>query len=90
MSTTSTTTSRPAKATAFGQAGITVDDVDVAALYDPFTISVIMQLEAYGFCGPGEGGPLVAAGGTRLDGAIPTNTGGGQLSASTRPASPRS
>jgi acetyl-CoA acetyltransferase len=70
----------PAKATAFGQAGIDVDDIDVAALYDPFTISVIMQLEAYGFCGPGEGGPFVAAGNTMLDGAIPTNTGGGQLS----------
>jgi len=70
----------PAAATAFGQAGLTVGDVDVAALYDPFTISVIMQLEAYGFCGPGEGGPFVASGATRLDGAIPTNTGGGQLS----------
>ena len=70
----------PAKETAFGQAAITVDDIDVAALYDPFTISPIMQLEAYGFCGPGEGGPFVAGGNTRLDGAIPTNTGGGQLS----------
>jgi acetyl-CoA acetyltransferase len=70
----------PAKATAFGQAGITVDDVDVAQLYDPFTISVIMQLEAYGFCGPGEGGPFVESGETRLGGKIPTNTGGGQLS----------
>ena len=70
----------PAARTAFGQAGLTVDDVDVACLYDPFTISPIMQLEAYGFCGPGEGGPFVAAGETRLDGRIPTNTGGGQLS----------
>jgi acetyl-CoA acetyltransferase len=70
----------PAKATAFGQAGLAVDDVDVASLYDPFTISPIMQLEAYGFCGPGEGGPFVASGATGLDGAIPTNTGGGQLS----------
>jgi acetyl-CoA acetyltransferase len=70
----------PAAATAFGQAGLTVDDVDVACLYDPFTISPIMQLEAYGFCGPGEGGPLVAAGETALNGKIPTNTGGGQLS----------
>lgn len=70
----------PAKATSFGQAGISVGDVDVAALYDPFTISVIMQLEAYGFCGPGDGGPFVSAGATRLGGAIPTNTGGGQLS----------
>jgi acetyl-CoA acetyltransferase len=70
----------PAKATAFGRAGLTVDDVDVASFYDPFTISVIMQLEAYGFCGPGEGGPFVAAGETGLGGKIPTNTGGGQLS----------
>jgi acetyl-CoA acetyltransferase len=70
----------PAKATAFGQAGITVDDIDTAQLYDPFTISVIMQLEAYGFCGPGEGGPFVASGATRVGGRIPTNTGGGQHS----------
>ncbi len=70
----------PAKATAFGQAGISLGDVDVAALYDPFTISVIMQLEAFGFCAPGDGGPFVASGALRLDGAIPTNTGGGQLS----------
>jgi acetyl-CoA acetyltransferase len=70
----------PAARTAFGQAGLQIADVDVAALSDPFTISVIMQLEAYGFCGPGEGGPFVADGGTGLDGAIPTNTGGGQLS----------
>jgi len=70
----------PAAATAFAQAGIGVDAVDVAALYDPFSISVIMQLEAYGFCPPGEGGPFVSSGATRLDGTIPTNTGGGQLS----------
>jgi acetyl-CoA acetyltransferase len=70
----------PAASTAFGQAGIGVGDVGVAALYDPFTISVIMQLEAYGFCPAGEGGPFVAAGATRVGGAIPTNTSGGQLS----------
>ncbi|HEY8526702.1 MAG TPA: thiolase family protein [Acidimicrobiales bacterium] len=70
----------PAKATAFGQAGVTVDDIDVAQIYDPFTISVIMQLEAYGFCGPGEGGPFVESGATRVGGTIPTNTGGGQHS----------
>jgi acetyl-CoA acetyltransferase len=70
----------PAKQKAFEQAGVTVDDIDVAALYDPFTISVIMQLEAYGFCAQGEGGPFVASGATSLSGAIPTNTGGGQLS----------
>jgi acetyl-CoA acetyltransferase len=70
----------PARETAFGQAGLGAADVDVAALYDPFTISVIMQLEAYGFCPTGEGGAFVESGATRLGGTIPTNTGGGQLS----------
>jgi acetyl-CoA acetyltransferase len=70
----------PAQARAFGEAGIGLDAVDVAALYDPFTISVIMQLEEYGFCARGEGGAFVAAGETGPGGRIPTNTGGGQLS----------
>ena len=71
----------PAAERAFGEAGIGLDDVDVAQLYDPFTISVVMQLEHYGFCEPGQGGPFVASGATGPGGAIPTNTGGGQLSA---------
>jgi acetyl-CoA acetyltransferase len=70
----------PARERAFGEAGIGLEAVDVAALYDPFTISVVMQLEEYGFCEPGEGGPFVAAGETGPGGRIPTNTGGGQLS----------
>jgi acetyl-CoA acetyltransferase len=70
----------PAKARAFAEAGVGIEAVDVAALYDPFTISVVMQLEEYGFCAPGEGGPFVAAGETGPGGRIPTNTGGGQLS----------
>jgi len=70
----------PAKARAFAQAGIDLRDVDIAQLYDPFTISVIMQLEAYGFVAEGQGGPFVAEGGNGADGVIPTNTAGGQLS----------
>jgi acetyl-CoA acetyltransferase len=70
----------PAATHAFAMAGLTLEDVDVAELYDPHTMSVIMQLEHYGFCGPGEGGPFVADGQTRRGGRIPTNTGGGQLS----------
>lgn len=70
----------PAASRAFGQAGLTVADIDVASFYDPFTISVIMQLEHYGFCPVGQGGPFVADGATGPDGAIPTNTAGGQLS----------
>ncbi len=70
----------PAGARAFAQAGVSLADIDTAQFYDPFTISVIMQLEHYGFCKPGQGGPFVADGGIALDGAIPSNTGGGQIS----------
>lgn len=71
----------PAKQRAFRQAGMKLDAIDMAQLYDPFTISPLMQLEAYGFVPEGQGGPFYAAGGARRDGKIPTNTGGGQLSA---------
>ena len=57
-------------------------DVRVANLYDGFSIQSMIWLEALGFCGHGESGPFVE-GGHRiaLDGQIPLNTGGGQLSA---------
>ena len=57
-------------------------DVDVAELYDGFSFIALAWLEALGFCKKGEGGPFVA-GGARiaLDGEIPLNTHGGQLSA---------
>jgi acetyl-CoA acetyltransferase len=71
----------PAKARAFEQARMTLDDIDMAQLYDPFTISPLMQLEAYGFVKEGQGGPFYADGGAGPDGRIPTNTGGGQISA---------
>ena len=65
---------------AFGQAGVSPADVDVAQLYDAFTIAVLLQLEQYGFCDPGTGGDFVASGQTGLGGATPVNTGGGQIS----------
>src|SRR3984957_201594 len=57
-------------------------DVDVANLYDGFSILTLIWLEALGFCGKGESGAFVE-GGTRiaLSGSLPLNTGGGQLSA---------
>ncbi len=70
----------PAASRALKQAGVTLDDIDTAQFYDPFTISIIMQLEHYGFCKPGQGGPFVADGGIALNGKIPSNTGGGQIS----------
>lgn len=71
----------PAKARAFNQAQMTIADINMAQLYDPFTISPIMQLEAYGVIPAGQGGPFYSEGGARSDGLMPTNTGGGQLSA---------
>lgn len=65
---------------AYAMAGIGPQDVDTAQIYDCFTGMVIAQLEDYGFCKKGEGGPFVASGALRLDGALPTNTAGGQLS----------
>ncbi|MFC4295805.1 thiolase family protein [Novosphingobium tardum] len=56
-------------------------DVDVAAVYDGFSVFVPMWLEGLGFCARGEGEAFIAAGHTALNGRLPTNTGGGQLSA---------
>jgi acetyl-CoA acetyltransferase len=56
-------------------------DVDVAELYDGFSFIALAWLEALGFCGKGEGGPFIEGGeNIALDGTIPLNTHGGQLS----------
>lgn len=57
-------------------------DVDVAELYDGFSWLTMSWLEALGFCGHGESGPFIENG-TRigLNGELPLNTQGGQLSA---------
>ncbi|MEV5711828.1 acetyl-CoA acetyltransferase [Actinoallomurus sp. NPDC052274] len=64
----------------YATAGVGPEDIDVAELYDCFTYSVLVQLEDYGFCAKGEGGPYAASGATRLDGPLPVNTHGGFLS----------
>ncbi len=69
---------------AYRMAGITAKDIDVAQLYDNFTVAVLFWLEHAGFCARGEAGPYVE-GGSRIqlggDG-IPINTAGGNLSES--------
>ena len=60
---------------------VTAGDIQCAQLYDAFTPLVLMSLEAYGFCGPGEGGAYAEGGGLRWpDGRLPVNTSGGSLS----------
>jgi acetyl-CoA acetyltransferase len=72
---------RPVAKRMYEMAGIGPKDVDVALLYDHFSPMVLMQLEDYGFCGIGEGGPFVASGAIRYGtGSIPVNTHGGHLS----------
>lgn len=63
------------------RAGLGPADVDVAQLYDHFSGLVLLSLEDFGFCAPGESGPFVASGALRWpDGALPANTHGGSLS----------
>jgi acetyl-CoA acetyltransferase len=66
---------------AFKMAGVTPVDIDVAQLYDCFTITVIAELEDLGFCKKGEGGAFVEGGRIRLGGGLPVTTHGGLLSA---------
>jgi acetyl-CoA acetyltransferase len=65
---------------AFERAGLTPDEIDICQIYDAFTSMVLQTFEGLGFCKKGEGGPFVADGRMRLDGALPTNTDGGGLS----------
>jgi len=73
---------KEALARAFAMAGVGPRDIDVAQLYDNFTMSVILWLEHAGFCAVGEGGPFVENGRIQLGGELPVNTAGGNLSES--------
>ena len=78
--TLTTTGAVDAGRSAFAMAGLTPADIDVAELYDCFTITVIVELEDLGFCPKGEGGRFVEDGRIAFDGELPVTTHGGLLS----------
>ena len=74
------TGAKRAAAAVFGMAGVRPADIDVAQLYDCFTITVLLQLEDYGFCDKGDGGRYVEEAGIGIGQRLPVNTNGGMLS----------
>jgi len=64
----------------YAMAGVGPSVVDVALLHDDFSPMVLMQLEDYGFCSPGEAADFVADGKTQVGAEVPVNTHGGNLS----------
>ena len=65
---------------AFQTAGIGPKDVDIAFLYDCFTITVLLEIEGLGFVPKGEGGPFALEGRMEIGKDLPVNTHGGLLS----------
>ncbi|WP_029136456.1 thiolase family protein [Nakamurella lactea] len=65
---------------AFGMAGIERSDIDMASIYDCYTITVLMSLEDAGFCEKGTGMRWVTERDLTYAGDFPVNTAGGQLS----------
>ena len=64
----------------FRRGDLTADDVDVAQLYDCFTITALVQIEDFGFCKPGEAKDFIQEGTLEVGGTLPINTAGGHLS----------
>jgi len=62
------------------RAGVGPGEMDVAQIYDCFTISLLVQLEAFGFCPRGEAGPYIESGALARGGSMPINTAGGNMS----------
>lgn len=71
---------KASSARAFAAAGVRPADIDVAQIYDSFTITLLVELESIGFFERGQAGPAAMQGQLGLGGALPCNTHGGLLS----------
>lgn len=71
---------KQSSAIALGKAGVTARDIDVAEIYDSFTITLLVELESMGFFERGEAGPAAMSGALAIGGRLPCNTHGGLLS----------
>jgi acetyl-CoA acetyltransferase len=65
---------------AFAMAAVERQDIDVLGIYDSFTITVLLTLEALGYCGRGEAAAFIRGGRIAPGGVLPVNTNGGGLS----------
>lgn len=74
------TQAKVAGETAFKMAGLKPKDMDVAQIYDCFTITALMTLEDYGFAKKGQVADFVKGGNIEIGGELPMNTSGGLLS----------
>jgi acetyl-CoA C-acetyltransferase len=70
---------RNAARSAYEEAGITADAVDLAEVHDCFSITELVTMEDLGFCENGQAGKFIEDGHTRLDGEIPVNPSGGLI-----------
>jgi acetyl-CoA acetyltransferase len=61
----------------YAQTGMKPSDMQAAMIYDAFSPQVLMQLEAFGFCGKGEAAEFIKSGAIAIDGQLPINTHGG-------------
>jgi len=60
-------------------ANISLEDIDIAELHDCFTISEIMEYEAFGWCEKGKGGKFIEEGQPYIGGKVAVNPRGGLL-----------
>jgi len=74
------TVAQQAAEQAYGMAGVTAKDIDVAEVHDCFTIAEMMAYEDLGFAGPGQGKDLIKSKATYKEGSIPVTVDGGLLS----------